>query len=42
MWTIWILRNILADMSPLEAMQFQLDKMKGTKGNEEFLVVMNS
>jgi transcription termination factor Rho len=39
---IWILRNILADMSPLEAMQFQLDKMKGTKGNEEFLIVMNS
>jgi transcription termination factor Rho len=39
---IWILRNILADMSPLEAMQFLLDKMKGTKGNEEFLVVMNS
>ena len=39
---IWILRNLLADMSPLEAMQFQLDKMRGTKGNEEFLVVMNS
>jgi transcription termination factor Rho len=39
---IWILRNLLADMSPLEAMQFLLDKMKGTKGNEEFLVVMNS
>ncbi|MFV1979772.1 MAG: transcription termination factor Rho [Rhodothermia bacterium] len=39
---IWILRNLLADMSPLEAMQFQLNKMKGTKGNEEFLIVMNS
>ncbi|HLE56547.1 MAG TPA: transcription termination factor Rho [Rhodothermia bacterium] len=39
---IWILRNILADMSPLEAMQFQLDKMRATRNNEEFLVVMNS
>jgi transcription termination factor Rho len=39
---IWILRNLLADMSPLEAMQFQLDKMRGTRNNEEFLVVMNS
>jgi len=39
---IWILRNILADMSPLEAMQFQIDKMRGTRNNEEFLVVMNS
>jgi len=39
---IWILRGILADMSPLEAMQFQLDKMRSTRNNEEFLVVMNS
>ncbi|HUF09421.1 MAG TPA: transcription termination factor Rho, partial [Rhodothermales bacterium] len=39
---IWILRNILADMSPLEAMQFQIDKMRSTRNNEEFLVVMNS
>lgn len=39
---IWILRGILADMSPLEAMQFQIDKMRSTRNNEEFLVVMNS
>jgi len=39
---IWILRNILSDMNPVDAMRFQLDKMKGTRSNEEFLVVMNS
>jgi transcription termination factor Rho len=39
---IWILRKILADMEPIESMQFLLDKMRGTKNNEEFLVVMNS
>ena len=39
---IWILRKLLADMGPLEAMQFLLDKMRGTKENDEFLVVMNS
>lgn len=39
---IWILRKFLADMDPLQAMQFLLDKMRGTRDNEEFLVVMNS
>ncbi len=39
---IWILRNIVAEMSPVEAMQFMLDKMRGTRNNEEFLIVMNS
>ncbi|MEA3476814.1 MAG: transcription termination factor Rho [Bacteroidota bacterium] len=38
---IWILRNHLADMNPLEAMQFLKDKMKFTQSNEEFLVSMN-
>jgi len=38
---IWILRNHLADMNPLEAMQFIQDKMKFTKSNEEFLISMN-
>ncbi len=38
---IWILRNHLADMNPLEAMQFLLERMKGTKTNEEFLISMN-
>ncbi len=39
---MWILRNHLADMNPLEAMEFMLDRMRGTKSNEEFLVSMNS
>ncbi len=39
---IWILRNHLADMNPLEAMGFLKDKMKFTKTNEEFLISMNA
>jgi transcription termination factor Rho len=38
---IWILRNHLADMNPVEAMEFLKDKMKFTKTNEEFLISMN-
>ena len=38
---IWILRNHLADMNPLEAMEFLKDKMKYTQTNEEFLISMN-
>ncbi len=38
---IWVLRNHLADMNPLEAMQFLLDKMKYTNSNEEFMISMN-
>lgn len=37
----WILRNHLADMNPLEAMEFLKDKMKHTENNEEFLMSMN-
>ena len=39
---IWILRNILADMEPIKAMTFLLEKMRGTRNNDEFVVVMNS
>ncbi|MCK4678932.1 MAG: transcription termination factor Rho [Bacteroidales bacterium] len=39
---IWILRNHLADMNPLEAMEFLKDKMKFTASNEEFLISMNA
>jgi len=39
---IWILRKLLADMAPIDAMTFLLDKMRGTKDNDEFLVTMNS
>ncbi len=38
---IWILRNHLADMNPLEAITFLKDKMKFTDTNEEFLISMN-
>lgn len=39
---IWILRNHLADMNPIEAMEFLKDKMRFTQTNEEFLISMNS
>ncbi|WP_243017894.1 MULTISPECIES: transcription termination factor Rho [Candidatus Cardinium] len=39
---IWILRNIMADMSSTEAMDFLLKKMRGTRNNEEFLVSMSN
>jgi transcription termination factor Rho len=42
MQRMWILRNHLADMNPLEAMEFMLGQMRGTKSNEEFLVSMNA
>ena len=39
---IWILRKILSDLNSVEAMEFLLDKMRGTKNNKEFLNNMNS
>ena len=38
---VWILRKILAPMSAIDSMEFLLDKMRGTKSNQEFLNVMN-
>jgi transcription termination factor Rho len=38
---VWILRNHLADMTPVEAMEFMRDRMKNTQSNEEFLISMN-
>jgi transcription termination factor Rho len=38
---VWILRNHLADMNPIEAMEFIKDKIKFTDTNEEFLISMN-
>ncbi len=37
---VWILRKFLAEMNPVEAMEFLLDRMKKTKGNERFLASM--
>jgi transcription termination factor Rho len=39
---IWILRNHLADMNSIEAMEFLIDKIKFSKTNEEFLISMNN
>jgi transcription termination factor Rho len=39
---VWVMRKILADMEPIEAMEFLLDKMRGTESNAEFLEQMNS
>ena len=38
---MWILRNHLSDMNPVEAMEFLMERIKGTKNNEEFLISMN-
>ena len=39
---MWILRKYLADMNPIEAMDFVKDRMEKTKDNDEFLMSMNS
>ena len=39
---MWVLRRHLADMNPVEAMEFVKDRIERTKTNEEFLVTMNS
>jgi transcription termination factor Rho len=39
---MWIMRKYLADMNPVEAMEFISDKIKKTLNNEEFLISMNS
>jgi transcription termination factor Rho len=38
---IWLLRKYLADMNPIEAMEFLKSHMQNTTSNEEFLVSMN-
>ena len=38
---VWILRKHMADMNSSEAMDFLLDRMRGTRNNEEFLTSMN-
>ena len=39
---MWIMRKYLADMNPVEAMEFISEKIKKTLNNEEFLISMNS
>ncbi|MEO0570364.1 MAG: transcription termination factor Rho [Bacteroidota bacterium] len=38
---MWIMRKYLADMNPVEAMEFMEQRMKQTRSNEEFLMTMN-
>ncbi len=38
---IWILRNYLADMNSVEAMEFLKDRLEKTVSNEEFFATMN-
>jgi transcription termination factor Rho len=38
---IWILRKFMSDMNSIEAMEFLLSRMRGTKNNDEFLATMN-
>ncbi len=39
---VWVLRKLLNEMNPIEAMEFLLDKMRGTRNNNEFLDSMSS
>jgi transcription termination factor Rho len=38
---IWLLRQLIADMEPSEAVAFLREKMTGTDSNEAFLESMN-
>ena len=38
---VWILRKLLSQLNAVESMEFLLDKMQGSKTNEEFLESMN-
>ena len=39
---IWILRKVLSQLNVVEAMEFLVDKLRGTKSNKEFLESMNA
>ncbi|WP_418498293.1 transcription termination factor Rho [Flagellimonas sp.] len=38
---MWIMRKYLADMNPVEAMEFMEQRIKQTRNNQEFLLTMN-
>ncbi len=38
---MWVMRKYLADMNPVEAMEFISEKIKYTQNNDEFIVSMN-
>ncbi|MBN2013470.1 transcription termination factor Rho [candidate division KSB1 bacterium] len=39
---VWILRKFISDLTASEAVEFLVDKMRGTKSNKKFLEIMNS
>lgn len=39
---VWVLRKVLAEMGPVEAIEFMLDRLRGTRDNEQFLKGMNN
>lgn len=39
---MWIARRMLADMTPVEAIELMIDRFKRTRDNEEFLATMGS
>lgn len=39
---VWILRKLLSSLSPVDSLEFLLEKMSGTKDNKLFLAGMNS
>lgn len=39
---VWLMRKFIADMNPVEAMEFLKSHMENTISNEEFLISMNS
>jgi transcription termination factor Rho len=38
---IWILRKLLSPLTPVDSMEFLLEKIRGTKDNKEFLASMS-
>jgi len=39
---VWILRKVLSEMNPPDAVEFLLNRLKGTRSNRDFLLSMNS
>ncbi len=39
---VWVLRKVLSELQSIEAMEFLLSRMKGTRSNRDFLMSMNS
>ena len=38
---VWVLRRVLNDMNPVDAIELLVNRLKRTKSNEEFLLSMN-